>query len=538
MALSYDARVGYDFNAHWPHIQYIAATARAAAARLQRDRRLTRRSITRSPRRRSRWASVAGALGWLSALWGVLRLALIWVGLERWLPASRLARVVALALAAVLPIGAHLDGMITNETLVMLMSAAVLVAAPAAIAAAREGRVAPMVGLALLLGLAVMSKVSATVLVLAIATAIGLEIARAGASWWQALRARLRPAVVATLVLAVVAGPFFARNVALYGQAAPTAYEGSVKANQASYEKIPYFERRPLDFYLGWHLGIYGRPFFTTGLKPEARFFPVLIASTFNDYYVFSYSGGGKYGDDRWVPGIGVLFGCMSNVAGTAVSLVTVLAWLGAVRTLWRRREDGTIDPRFALLLMPLGALLGQLHFATKYPNDNFGPIKGAYLQFVAPVLCALFGVGVDWMWRRRARRGWRAAALAAMAAVAAASPPTPSAPACRASARPPIRPLPSSPNRRSDDSIAARVEVPRRATLPDRRWRRLHRQPLLRSPAGRGRRRGRHAVRQLLVGARMALRAPRATTPACASSAATSRTPARWPRRWTATTS
>jgi hypothetical protein len=24
MALSYDARIGYDFNAHWPHIQYIA----------------------------------------------------------------------------------------------------------------------------------------------------------------------------------------------------------------------------------------------------------------------------------------------------------------------------------------------------------------------------------------------------------------------------------------------------------------------------------------------------------------------------------
>ena len=117
-----------------------------------------------------------------------------------------------------LPIGAHLDGMITNETLVMLMSAAVLVAAPAAIAAAREGRVAPVAGLALLLGLAVMSKVSALVLVISIAAAIGLEIARAGASWWQALRARLRPLVAGTLVLAVVAGPFFARNVALYGQ--------------------------------------------------------------------------------------------------------------------------------------------------------------------------------------------------------------------------------------------------------------------------------------------------------------------------------
>ena len=83
-----------------------------------------------------------------------------------------------------------------------------------------------------------------------------------------------------------------------------------------------------------------------------------------------------------------------------------MIAWLGGERALWRRRDDGEPDPRFALLLAPLGALLGQLHFATKYPNDTFGPIKGAYLQFVAPVLCALFGLGVAWMWRRRAQPG------------------------------------------------------------------------------------------------------------------------------------
>jgi drug/metabolite transporter (DMT)-like permease len=67
---------------------------------------------------------------------------------------------------------------------------------------------------------------------------------------------------------------------------------------------------------------------------------------------------------------------------------------------------------------MPLAALLAQLHFATKYPNDNLGPIKGAYMQFVAPVMCALFGLGVGWMWRRRARWRWRLAALAALAAL------------------------------------------------------------------------------------------------------------------------
>jgi peptidoglycan/LPS O-acetylase OafA/YrhL len=109
----------------------------------------------------------------------------------------------------------------------------------------------------------------------------------------------------------------------------------------------------------------------------------------------------------------------MSVMAGTALALIAVIAWFGVVRALWRRREDdGEPDPRFVLLLAPLGALLAQMHFATKYPNDNFGPIKGAYLQFAAPVMCALFGVGVAWMWRRRARRRWRVAAIAAVGAL------------------------------------------------------------------------------------------------------------------------
>jgi hypothetical protein len=356
----------------------------------------------------------------MSALWGMLRLALIWVALERWLPESRLARVVALALAAVLPAAAHLDGMITNETLVMLMSAAVFVVAPSAIAGARTGRVGPMLGLAVLLALALMSKVSASVLVVSIAVAIGLEIVRTRplSAWGRALRLRALPLIAGALVLAAIAGPWFVRNLVIYGSVAPSAYEGSLKRNQAPYEAMPYFDRRPLGFYVGWNLGIYTHPLYPMGIKPDARFFPVLIASTFNDYYVFNYSGGGRYRTDRSVSAAAVTLGGMSVMAGTAIALVTVIAWLAAVRALWRRRDDGEPDARFALLLAPLGALIGQIHFATKYPNDNFGPVKGAYLQFVAPILCALFGAGVAWMWRRR-RWSWRVPALAAMGCVA-----------------------------------------------------------------------------------------------------------------------
>ena len=155
-----------------------------------------------------------------------------------------------------------------------------------------------------------------------------------------------------------------------------------------------------------------------TGLKPNPRFFPVLIATTFNDYYIYGYSGGGRYGRRNWVSAAGVALGCLSVAGGTLIALVTTMAWFGAVRRLWRRRPDGEPDPRFALLLVPLIGLLGQLHFAVKYPNDNFGPIKGAYFQFVAPVLCAMFGVGVAWMWRR-GRRLWRAGAVVALGGLA-----------------------------------------------------------------------------------------------------------------------
>jgi hypothetical protein len=418
MALWYDARIGYDFNAHWPHIQYIATQHAMPPLTFNA-------TAYHPPLYHTIGAAVvalgldAGALGWLSALWGMLRLALIWLALEKWLPESRVARRVALALAAVLPISVHLDGMITNEALVMLLSAGVFVVAPSAIAAARAGRVKPMIGLALLLGLALMAKVSASVLVMSVAVAMLLEIVRARSAWWPALRTRARPLIAGALILAVIAGPFFVRNQILYGHPAPTGYDGLLKPNQAPYERIPYLDRRPLGFYLGWNLPIYIHPLYPTALQPEARFFPVLLATTFNDYYFFSFSGGGQYrAAQRSISGAGVTLGCISVMAGTLIALCTVIAWLSTARLLWRRRDDGEPDSRFAFLLAPLGGLIGQLHFATKYPNDNFGPIKGAYLQFIAPILCALFGVGVAWMWRRRARWRWRMPALAAMGAI------------------------------------------------------------------------------------------------------------------------
>jgi hypothetical protein len=71
------------------------------------------------------------------------------------------------------------------------------------------------------------------------------------------------------------------------------------------------------------------------------------------------------------------------------------------------------------LLLVPALALAGQATFALTVANDAEGLIKGAYLQFAAAPLCALFGLAVAWAWPRRAGRPVALLALAALAGVA-----------------------------------------------------------------------------------------------------------------------
>jgi hypothetical protein len=65
-----------------------------------------------------------------------------------------------------------------------------------------------------------------------------------------------------------------------------------------------------------------------------------------------------------------------------------------------------------------LGALLNQLHFAIRFPFDHHGVVKGTYLQFAGPVLCALAAFGISWLWNRRTAVT-RALAVVGMAGIA-----------------------------------------------------------------------------------------------------------------------
>ena len=415
MALTYDVNQGFDFGGHWVYARYIADRGALPPLVLSAETYhpplyylLAALPLRMGP--------AVGSLGWMAALLGIGRLIVVWIGLERWLPESRLARVVALFTAAVLPVGVQLDGMVTNETLSMLLCALAMVALPAAVEGARAGKVKPSAWLALWIGLALITKISASALLLALILAVALEMWRSPEPWRQGLRVRWKPFAVGAAIVVALSGWFFVRNQMLYGRPAPTGYDGILAPNQAPFEKIPYLSRRPSGFYWQWDSAIFSHPYVPTGYQPQPRFFPVLVASTFSDFYSYSLAALAAktpiiFIHHRPVPVLAFDLSCLSVIGGTVIALLTLLSWLAAANGLRRRPSD----PRAVLLIVPLLALLGQIHFSTKYPHDDFGPIKGAYMQFVAPILCGLFGLAVAWMWRRVWARAGAIAALGAL---------------------------------------------------------------------------------------------------------------------------
>jgi hypothetical protein len=413
MAETYDARLGFDFGAHWGYVQSLVQQGRLPAWDLS--------AASYQP---PLYYGLAGLLGragldvgglaWLGAVLGTVRLVITWMALERWLPGSRLARVVALWTAALIPAAVQMDGMVANETLSTLFCAGAILAAPAAVEGARRGSAGPAIKLAAWLALALVTKPSGMVLLVAALMAFGIDAWRRGEAWLPALRRRARPLVAGAATLVVLSGWSFARSRAVSGKLVPTSYDGFAKGVQAPYESTPYLDRRTVGFFVGWDSSVVKEPYFPKGYYPHARFFPILIASTFCDYYRFNFAGNATI-RGRAIPPPLARWSTLSVAGGTVIALLTALAWLGAARTLWRRPED----PRLVLLLIPLLALLGQLHFAVRYPNDSWGPIKGTYLQFVAPVLCGLYGLGVAWLWRRRVTRILALLAIGALGLVA-----------------------------------------------------------------------------------------------------------------------
>jgi hypothetical protein len=335
----------------------------------------------------------------ISLVAGGLRLGVFQLGLERFV-SDRFARLCALALAALLPASVMVDMSIGAEALAGLEAAIALYLAARALESDGRQRWRFALAAAGALALMLLTKVSALVLIGAIGLVVGIEALVCGGDLGTRLR-RAAPFVAGLALVAASTGWYFARNHRLKGKWFLTSYDTQQSHWMQYLNAMPVLDRRPLGFLIGWNREIHGWPFSPSGTTPNARFVPVLVASTFDDYYCNGFSPLHKppAADDypcngRTLRRSSLPFARAAFHAGLVIALTVVLAWLAAIASVWRRRDLA----RLLLLVAPLAAFLALLAFTIEYAINEHGVVKGSYLQFAALPLSALFGLAVAWL--------------------------------------------------------------------------------------------------------------------------------------------
>lgn len=396
MLRSFPPQAGYDFEYHWEYVAWFARHGTLPPLELREAFHPPLFYVLAGGL--VRWGSGPEGVQLVSVVCGGLRTVLLWAGLELYVPRSRLARIVALGLAAVVPASVHIDGMVSGESLFSLLVLAALLVAPQVFRTAGPRRYALAALFGVVLGLAVLTKASGLTVLGAAALAVLASVVGGGGGWRGRAR-RLAPWCVAVVAFALTSGWYFVRNQVHYGKPVLTSFDGWETFYMVAYRDMPIVFRRPPEFVVGWGPEIYDIPFYPSAALGRSRFVSILIASTFADYY--------NYGFAPRRPGLptvtaagkpmpaGALPLARASVAGgTVVALITVLAWLALIGSTFRERAYD----RALLLLVPLTAVLAQLGFAIVYPYDLLGVVKGAYLQFASPPLAALFGIGTAWL--------------------------------------------------------------------------------------------------------------------------------------------
>jgi hypothetical protein len=227
---------------------------------------------------------------------------------------------------------------------------------------------------------------------------------------------RLLPAGCGLLLALSIAMPVHTRHHASTGHLLPTGYD-ALKIDTLD----PIWRRRSFGFYAAPCITeLVERPYYPSCSSPDARFWPVLVATTFGDYYNFRYAGMPEGAE----PSIDVnarqlslrALGLMraSVVAGALIAIATAFGVLAGVAAALRRRDVA----RSVLLAAAILAIVGQLAFTIQFPYDAYGPIKGAYLQFASAPLFAAFGGACSFLWRRPKLRAFAVLQIAALLVV------------------------------------------------------------------------------------------------------------------------
>lgn len=347
---------------------------------------------------------------------GIVTLVVIWIGLRRTFPKEALARSAGLGLAAVLPAAIHSQGMLGNEALLGAFTAGAMLWVRPLLEREGAARWRAAGIFALLLTAALLVKVSALLLLPPImAGAVLME--------WRRDRgraSRLLPVVIAVVTPLLVAVPVHARHYGTSGKIFPTGYD-ALKVAPSGMD-VPYLQRRAPRYYVDPCLPtIVDQPQHPACTEPTPRFWPVLVATTFGDYYNYRYSG--AVYDDRptmLVNGyeialVSLALMRLSVASGLLIAAASAAAAVAAIVGATRRGDV----PTLVVLAMPVLALVGQLHHATYYPSDKWGPVKGTYMLFATAPLFLCFGGFVAWAWKKRERKILAVLALTALALVA-----------------------------------------------------------------------------------------------------------------------
>src|SRR5262249_44691286 len=116
-------------------------------------------------------------------------------------------------------------------------------------------------------GLALWTKLTAVVLVAMLGMAGALELRD---------RRRAAPWLCALLLSIAMAAPLLVHNHRQWGVYLVSSFESSQKWGAERMRAFSFWERRPLDFYLGWQSEYFALPYIPE--DPHARFWPTLVA--------------------------------------------------------------------------------------------------------------------------------------------------------------------------------------------------------------------------------------------------------------------
>jgi hypothetical protein len=404
MYWNYHPRWSYDTDSHWAVVEWIVAHHAVppseatfssfhpplyyATAAWLVEHGLTRKAVT-----------------WFSIGCGIVRLAIIWAGLELYVVRSRWARVLGLGLAATISASVHIDGMVYPEALSCMLNAAAILVVPLAFRRRAEFRWPLTTLVGFLLGLAILTKTSAMAVIGALLLAVLFELAFARKPFAERMKDAL-PWAGMVGVCVGMSGWYYVRNVREYGTPFVTSFAlPSQRWLAAPSDKVPLLDRRTLGFVFGWSDAIYKNPYRPSGYSAHPRFFPLAIASSVVDYWGYGFQGfeepmklePERAGKPAWK--VRDASQCAA-FGGTAIFLAAVGAWLFATWQLVKLRDTG----RLTLLLVPLTTLLAALYFAICYPIDDYGVVKGVYMTFGAAPVYGLFGVAGGWAQRKPAR--------------------------------------------------------------------------------------------------------------------------------------